>query len=218
MPEATTEKSAGVEVGYGANAPYRGTITREQFRLREARIVARLRLDEGLTLDEVVARATGENLFQYPTERECASIARASWRRLDALSDDGLRDVVAHGLPEQAAQAHLYALMRDNRLVWDFMTQLVADKYRTLDYSLTTQETMAFINDLAQTSETVASWTDATRKRVRAALTQCLTAGGLQRLRDPELLRVYLDSEVRAGIVRNGDADALPAFDDMTEE
>ena len=72
-----------------APATYRGTITREQWLVDETRVIARLMMEEGLTSDaELIERVTSQNLFQYPTEREQASITRACARRLCALSDD----------------------------------------------------------------------------------------------------------------------------------
>ena len=71
-----------------ATTPYNGAITREQFLMRETRVVAQLRLDEGLTDQQIVSRVVEQNLFQYPTERELKSISRACARRLRALSDD----------------------------------------------------------------------------------------------------------------------------------
>ena len=49
-------------------------ITREQFLLRETRVVARLRA-QGLTDDQVVNRVTTENLIQYPTDHMVRNIA-----------------------------------------------------------------------------------------------------------------------------------------------
>ena len=82
--------------------------------MRETRIVARLRVALGPSYDSsaLVSRIAEENLFQYPTEREVKSIARACDRRLSSLSDDehvrdALMGLVADGTPEQAALANL---------------------------------------------------------------------------------------------------------------
>ena len=54
----------------GANWRYRGTITREQWLLTETRAVAALRLEDGLTDEQIVEQNLLHNYFQYPTERE----------------------------------------------------------------------------------------------------------------------------------------------------
>ena len=82
-----------------------GSLTREQFLLREIRIVARLRAD-GVSDEEIVARAKDENIFQYPTLKMASNIARVCLKRLDNLSHPSLQLLLAEGegTYEEAAQ------------------------------------------------------------------------------------------------------------------
>ncbi len=204
------------------DAPYRGTITREQWLLRETRTVARLRADAAgsgkpLELAEVVDLAAEENIFQYPTEREVKSIARACWRRLDALSDDPalrnrLIDLVAAGTPDQARQVNLYALARDNRIVWEFLVVVVARKLQGLDESLPKREIVAFLEGLRAQDERAARWSDATLNKIRQVLTACLVECGMYDRRAETLLRPLLDLTLEQAMRANGDQVLLPAF------
>ena len=112
-----------------APTTYRGTITREQWLSREMRIVARLMLEDGFTDPAALATYVQEhNAFQYPTERELKSIARACIRRIASVSEDHavtarLVELLAHGTADQLRQANLYAMMCDNRLVWKVHAQ-----------------------------------------------------------------------------------------------
>ncbi len=204
------------------DAPYRGTITREQWLLRETRTVARLRADAAgsgkpLELADVVDLAAEENIFQYPTEREVKSIARACWRRLDALSDDPalrnqLIDLVAVGTPDQARQVNLYALARDNRIVWEFLAVVVARKLQGLDESLPKREIVAFLEGLRAQDERAARWSDATLNKIRQVLTACLVECGMYDRRAETLLRPLLDLTLEQAMRANGDQVLLPAF------
>ena len=204
------------------DAPYRGTITREQWLLRETRTVARLRADAAgsgkpLELADVVDLAAEENIFQYPTEREVKSIARACWRRLDALSDDPalrnqLIDLVAAGTPDQARQVNLYALARDNRIVWEFLVVEVAQKFQGLDESLPKREIVAFLEGLRAQDERAARWSDATLNKIRQVLTACLVECGMYDRRAETLLRPLLDLTLEQAMRANGDQVLLPAF------
>ena len=60
------------------------SITREQFLMREMRIVARLLID-GVPADEIVQQAVQDNIFQYPTTTMTGNIARTCLMRFDAL-------------------------------------------------------------------------------------------------------------------------------------
>ena len=147
---------------------YRGGITREQWLMTEMRTVARLMLDERITEEkQIVEHIVANNSFQYPTERSLGSIARACARRLNGLSEDAstrqrLQELIAHGLPDQAAQANLYAMIRDNRILWDFAATVLAAKTRTCDAHLTRSEISTFLESLRTQDEPIATWSDAT--------------------------------------------------------
>lgn len=197
---------------------YNGSLTREQFLLREMRVTARTLIQEHLDQERASQRICTDNLYQYPTEREQRSIARACIRRLmgvssDAMTREALIDLVANGSSEQAAQAVVYALMCDNRLVWEFMTILVAERYSAHDFTLTNQDITSFVNGIAASNETVAGWSDATRNKIRQVLNRMLVdAGFKENVRTSELLPVYLDAELAHIMQANGDAPALAAF------
>ena len=202
-----------------APVTYRGSITREQWLVDETRTVARLRLEDPSFLDTraLAAHILENNLFQYPTEREVGSIARACARRLDALSTDPerrerLTRLIAHGTIEQLRQANLYALMRDNRLVWDFMTCVVESKFSLLDMHLGKAEIATFLEGLHAQDERVASWSPATLNKIRQVLAQCLEQCGMYDRKTEQLSTLLLDYDLENLIRENGDAGILPAF------
>ena len=109
---------------------YNGGLTREQFLFYEIRTVASL-LCSGLSREEVVERIREENLFQFPTERMTVSIAGTCFKRIDALESDVLVQLLANAPADVAKQVNLYAMMKYNRIVWDFMTMVIGEKFRT---------------------------------------------------------------------------------------
>lgn len=112
---------------------YNGGLTREQFLFFEIRIVAAL-LQQGLNREEVLTKIKEENLFQFPTEKMVASILNACLRRIEALHSEGLTYNLAYAPAEVAKQINLYAMMKYNRLVWDFMITVIAEKFRTQEF------------------------------------------------------------------------------------
>lgn len=199
------------------NQPYRGALTREQWLFREIRIVARLRLDEGLSDADIVERVVEQNLFQYPTERELKSIARALCRRLTVLSDDEgrraqLARLIAHGTVDQARQTNLYAIACDYRVMWEFMTVVVAPKRRQLDAHLPKREIVSFLEGLRAQDEKVAGWSDATLNKIRQVFVKCLEECGMYDRASEQLTSVLLDFELEGLVRANDDAAILPAF------
>ena len=114
--------------------PYSASFTREQFLFYEMRITARLKW-EGLSDEEVIGRVMKENLFQYPTEKSVGQMVRACIRRLRAMGDEALVEALAEGPFQTAKQICLYAMMRQYRIVWEFMVTVIGEKYRLRDSS-----------------------------------------------------------------------------------
>lgn len=111
------------------NTPYR-TITREQFLFNEMRIVASL-LSEGKSEKEIIEEIANNNLFQYPTERMIKNIAQVCLNRFKEADSKELVELVAKGSSDTAKQACLFLMMNYYRLVWEFMINVVGEKYRT---------------------------------------------------------------------------------------
>ena len=193
-------------------APYSGSLTAEQFLFYEIRIASKL-YAQGVSVDEAISRIKADNLFQYPTEREVARMTRACYRRLDALDNQCLIQEISSAPTEIAKQINLYAIMRYNRLVWDFMIQVIGEKFRTQDFSFERKDLNAFISHLQAQNDTVAGWSDSTISKIRSVLVRCLVETEyLEYFKSTTLNPVLLCEELEQGIRENNDTEVLPAF------
>lgn len=194
------------------SSPYTAVITREQFLFYEMRITARL-VAEGLTVEQVVARITSDNLFQYPTERTVRRMVLTCLHRLNALDDADLVAAIASQPSDVAKQICLYAMMKQYRLVWDFMITVVGAKYENRDMSFSRMDFNVFMMRLQEQDDWVASWSDSTVTKVKQVLARILvdneyldstTADHL----NPVLIYPILEDAIRS----SGDTKALTAF------
>jgi hypothetical protein len=191
---------------------YNGSLAAEQFLFYEIRIVAPLRLDK-VALDDAIEKIKRDNLFQYPTERQVARMTRACWKRIDALDNDALVYELANASNAVAKQINLYAVMRQNRLVWDVMTRLIGEKYRRLDFSYSRRDLNVFFSNIQVENAQVASWSEKTVEKIKGVLGRMLVETGyLDTPRSAALNRFLLCRELEEGVRANGDLDALPAF------
>lgn len=190
-----------------------GSLTMEQFLFYETRIVAKLMVDDGLSEEEIINRVLDENFFQFPTERKIKRIARACIRRLNGLNDPGLVGVIAHSPVEVAKQACLYAMMKQYKLVWDYMVTVIGEKYREQDFSYGRMDLNVFFMRLQEQDDEVASWSEATVKKLKSVLNRILIENEyIDGPRATKLNPVLISSEVENAIRANGDELALPAF------
>lgn len=88
----------------------------------------------GMTDKEVISEIYDNNLFQYPTERMIRNIASVCLRRLHALESAEALAIVAEGSVSAAKQVCFYAMMLYYHLIWDFMSTVIAEKFRTKDF------------------------------------------------------------------------------------
>ena len=191
---------------------YNGGLTREQFLFYEIRIVAALQL-QGLSREEIVEEIKHANLFQFPTERMISSIAGTCFKRLDALGSETLVYHLANAPAEVAKQINLYAMMKYNRVVWDFMTTVIGEKFRTQELAFSGKDLNIFFFDLQEQNDTVASWRDSTINKIKQVLKKALVeCEYLDSVRATQLNPVSVSPELEDEIRANHDLAALPAF------
>ena len=191
---------------------YNGGLTREQFLFYEIRTVASLRL-QGYCNEEIIEKIKAENLFQFPTERMVSSIAGTCFRRIDALGSETLIFHLANAPVDVAKQINLYAMMKYNLLVWDFMTTVIGEKYRTQELDFSRKDLNVFFFRLQEQNDSVASWSDTTTTRIKQVLTKMLVeCEYLDSGKADHLNTISICPELEDEIRANNDLAALPAF------
>lgn len=191
---------------------YKASITREPFLFYEMRTTARL-LADGLSEAEVIQRIVKENLYQYPTERSLKRMASACVRRLKGMHNDQLIAAVAAFAQDEAKQICLYAMMKEHRLISDFMLTVIGEKYRTQDDTFGRIDVNVYFNRLQAQDDGVATWSDSTIQKLKGILIRILVYNGyLDNMRatrlNPVLIGPLLEQAIRSG----GDTCMLPVF------
>jgi hypothetical protein len=192
--------------------PYNGTLTAEQFLFYEIRIVSKQFLEKK-PVEDIIAYVKQGNLFQYPTERMIKRMVRACYKRLVALNNEKLVYELANSPIEVAKQINLYAMMCYNRLVREFMVEVIGEKYRLQDFSYTKKDINMFFSRLQEQNDDVATWSEKTIIKLKQVLTKCLVETGmLDSTKDTTLNPIIISEELETGIRENNDLTALAAF------
>lgn len=192
--------------------PYIASLTREPFLFYEMRTTAKL-LTSGLSDEDAVAQITADNLFQYPTEKSIARMAKACIKRLQAMEDADLIHAIATQPTEIAKQICLYAMMKQSRLVWEFMLTVIGEKYRLKDSSFGRIDLNTYFIRLQEQNDTVASWSEGTITKLKQVLAKILVETEyLDDVRADHLNPVYLHPILENAIRSHGDLAVLPAF------
>ena len=196
------------------SSPYKGSaqITREQFLFYEMRTTAKL-ICEGLEDNEIIDRIVEDNLFQYPTEKSIRRKAKACIVRLKGICDIDLVEAVASQSSETAKQICLYAMMKQYRLVWDFMITVIGEKYRMQNFSFSQMDVNVFFMQLQEQDDYVAGWSESTMKKIRQILIRVLAENEyLDDIKADHINPVWLNPVLENAIRSNNDDRALAAF------
>lgn len=191
---------------------YIASLTREPFLFYEMRTTAKL-LTNGLDDTEVVKQITMDNLFQYPTEKSVARMAKACIKRLRIMEDDDLIKAIATQPTEIAKQICLYAMMKQSHLIWEFMLTVIGEKYRLKDSSFGRIDLNTYFIHLQEQDSTVASWSEGTITKLKQVIAKTLVETEyLDNIHANHLNPVYLHPILENAIRSHGDLAILPAF------
>ena len=198
------------------SSPYSGVITREQFLFYEMRTTARLAA-QGLTNTQIADMIATENLFQYPTEKSIRQMTFTCIHRLNALNDAGLVSAIATQPSDVAKQICLYAMMKQYRLVWDFMITVIGEKFQSCDLSFSRSDLNVFMMRLQEQDDWVASWSDSTIVKIKQVLARTLVENEyLDSVTSDHLNPVLINPILENAIRNSGDTKALAAFNCFT--
>ena len=195
-----------------SDIPYRAVLTREPFLFYETRATARL-MTEGLGDEEITNRVVRENVFQYPTEKSLRRMTRTCLQRLHALNDETLIEAIAAQPQDVAKQICLYAMMKQYRLVHDFMISVIGEHFRQQNLSLSRMDVNVFFLRLQEQDDAVATWSATTIAKLEQVLMRILVENEyLDDVKSDRLNPVLLGNLLENAMRANGDEYMFPAF------
>ncbi len=164
-------------------------------------------------LGAIIQNSISNNIFMVNTERRRKELAYKIVARMATL-DDFLLYAIADEPYNISALLSLYALMKTDRLVFEFMNEVIKDKIELMNYRLTDIELNQFMLCKAQQSDIIAKWKDENKAKVKNSLRKVLIDAGVLR----DLGSVYmimppiLNKNIKDHIIEIGDKKYLEAL------
>ncbi|WP_016993252.1 DUF1819 family protein [Lysinibacillus boronitolerans] len=190
---------------------YSSVLTGAGFMLYEVKQVAKLK-QQGYSDKEIRYKVLEENIFQY---EKLSSVKRAMpyiLKRVDLL-DELLMQLLIDEPYEVGKVINLYAIMKFDRLFYEFMQEVVAEKLNNNDYYLDKVDVNVFFAAKLEQSEFMAGWSDTTVAKLKQVFKKILlNAGLLKDLKSNELNRLYIDERIKIHLNHHDDARYLQAM------
>lgn len=190
---------------------YKTTIKLLPFLFLETRKVANLVL-QGLTDDEIKKKAVDENIFQVNTETRRKEIVRIVLRRVKVL-DEFLMKKLAYGDVETGKLITLYAIMKTDRLFFEFMNEVFKDKLIVKEETIEDKDFNLFFDRKKEQSKKVASWDDYTFYKIKQVITRILYEAGLiSDKKERKIIKPFLDQAIIEHLRNKGEEAILNIF------
>ncbi|WP_079914135.1 DUF1819 family protein [Paenibacillus sp. 32352] len=183
---------------------YSATLTGASFMFYEFKQVVSLKL-QGLEDSEIRERVLTENLFQYQVKASLKRSLPSVLRRV-AVLDDALRKMVLDESLESGKMINLYAIMKTDRLFFEFMNEVIREKLESDNYFMEKKDLNLYFTSKAEQDAGVAGWTEQTIQKLKNVIQRILLESGiLKDKKTGELNRLLMDEQLKRHFIDIGD-------------
>lgn len=151
---------------------YLTTLNTRPFLYRETKLIAEL-IDQGMSDEDIKEKVVEDNIFQLTSKDRRISFLSEIRKRLHNL-DDFLLEKFLISDSSTSKAILLYAVLKKDTLFYEWMREVVWDRWLTLDDEVAKLDTTSFIENKVEQNETVAKWKILTRERLVNAYHQAL--------------------------------------------
>ena len=147
-----------------------------------------------------------ENLYQQRDRSRIVNEYNCIQRRIHAVPEK-LIDLLLRTDVSTAKLIVLVSAMATDRLLFEMVYEVYRPKIRLGEDALKDSDLNIFFSSKADQSDLIAGWTEATIKKLKGTYAKILAEAGLLRIKgrnDREILRVYVDPELRQVLLSEG--------------
>ena len=191
---------------------YKSTIKSRPFLYKETKKAAAL-IKQGVHINEIRNKSVEDNIFQLESEARKKEVASIIVTRLKDL-DKFIIDKISEGNVETSKILVLYAIIKTDRLFFEFMNEIYKEKLLLRDLFLRDKDFNTFFQSKREQSEKVASWTEYTFKKLKQVYVRILFECGLieNQKGDRKIKTPILESEVKEYLYKIGDKTYINAI------
>jgi hypothetical protein len=157
--------------------PYSSSIKDMPLMFCEMRRTALL-LCEGKSGDEIVGLSMNKNIYQLDKPKRRRDVPLRMIKRLSAINKPLIK-TIADGFDADARLVAFLALMKTDRLLFEYMREVYAYKHESGYNDISDTDFADFIYRKGEESETVVKWTTANLINIRGKIKSSLCEAGL---------------------------------------
>lgn len=184
---------------------YSSSLNGASYLLFELKQVVKLQ-QNGLSPIEIRSKVKDENLFQFENKGRIARTLPSVMKRAKVI-DSVLASFMTEGSIEMGKVINLYAIMKTDLLFYEFMDEVISEKFQNNDYLIEKKDMNLFFTTKSEQSNKVANWSEINTEKLKRAFMQVLFECGLLKHRQgKELNRLFIDEQIINHLTLIGDA------------
>lgn len=183
---------------------YSGKLTGESFLLYELKIVAELK-KQGYSDKEIRKMVLEDNLFQYKFKSSISRRLTPLMQRINLLDEKLINRLIENPL-EDGIIINLYAIMKNDRLFFEFMNEVMKDKLTTNNGILQKIDVNMFFERKVEQNEDVAAWSEATINKIKQVIKKILSeAKVIEDLKSGEVHKIIMSNWLKEYLIDLGE-------------
>lgn len=175
---------------------YFTTLNTRPFLYQETKQTVGLLL-EGKSEEEIKKKTVEENLYLLESKDRSLRFAMEILKRVAFLDTYLMEQLITADLSTSKGIV-LYALLKKDQLFYEWMREVVREKFLVLDLVLLRKDTELFLEKKGEQSPKIKNWSSTTKKRLSAAYERTLVEAGMLKKEGNamKLQRLLLDPKI----------------------
>ena len=133
---------------------------------------------EGKSKEEIIRLSIEQNIYQLDKEKRRREVPSKMLARLSTINESLVRQI-AKGPDNESKIVAFFAMMKLDRLLFEYMYEVYADKFSIGHTEITDRDYEEFIDRKIQNSEIIAGWKTDNLIQIRSAIKNTLVSAGL---------------------------------------
>ena len=185
-------------------------ITSENFYYTDIKRTAKIVMGKRYSREELIEIIKEKGIIEYNTEYNFNKKFLSINKRINKLNEF-LIIKLAEESPDIGKFINLFSIVLNERIFYDFFNEVIKEKYFLLDYYITNDEFISFMNEKEEQEEEIKNWSSETKRKIIVKIKAFLVESGylVKTKTGYKIIRPLIPDDIISNIEQNYDKNIL---------
>ena len=185
-------------------------ITSENFYYTDIKRTAKIVMGKRYSREELIEIIKEKGIIEYNTEYNFNKKFLSINKRINKLNEF-LIIKLAEESPDIGKFINLFSIVLNERIFYDFFNEVIKEKYFLLDYYITNDEFISFMNEKEEQEEEIKNWSSETKRKIIVKIKAFLVESGylVKTETGYKIIRPLIPDDIISNIEQNYDKNIL---------